>query len=1238
MMLSSRGRPRQLPAVLPTVTFLVVAGLCLAGEITYRDGVIEIAGFPAESPCTLDHIYGKSKEGDWKEYRFGRKCTVRDNAIEVPHDIQDSRSFPRVFAEDDTKHIHDLFSAHSGKKIELIPTKAKTVLCYYEGGGPCIIRSGEEAFEYRVRASMKVGDGRAERSHLQIGHGRGTPTEDEVLIIRGDLIAGRPGSAEGQSVLSTGSETDPEIKPSVLIDCASPGEFAVYCENLGRERLARMSLRGCKIAAMGDGDRVPYRWGKAGFVQGELLLADAIMEDCVFEESYMVRSSITIERSLLSNRECGLFVWNSQTRISDSQIKAQQDEAPALVARYFGKVTIENSTLDGRVLITASGEIDGCTIRNRSKKQEALRTWRYPVEVRDTIFESNAGTVFRTGRARFVNCLWDRTKTPKKIQAGWHVNVMVEDRDGKPIVGATIRFTPPAATPTDTLLGENDVRSGRVWTTDASGRIAGFETGDRPIVPALDGGFVVSAVSGGRVIAQKQGIKVDSDFFIPKGESDAGKVISLREGRDKFAFGIVRLTDSEGNTKPSFTLSSAAERAFVALADGDADAPKVTVAVRRGDETLDLDEEQIALATKGPGVFFSPEGIALGKSDDFHKNDGKLQAQPGDKLIVSYRDGDDGNDSSSGDVKTASAALTEKCEALALAGTDLPGRLRLDHIHLWRYAIRAFLTNVSDAAVKIKEVYVSGEPLTTLIGDHKKGYKLFWYRILSNPVEPGQSVCITIYPTTATYASWRQKTELDVAITCEDSAPITTKVSTTGPRLTFSEITFGEDRKTAYVYVEKEPDASMEIQTVYIDGNDVTARCTILPKQFWKDKCLVEIHLSDPLVLGSYHTYRVDADSGSFGYQVRTLDTFFPIGCYPGCDLKDYVAHACNFYIPWGAMGKENFAAFEKHGLKAAPVYAAVPVGGKWHHYNVLPPETRKDPKFAAAYEKNLKLLREAKDSPAFHMHHFNDEPDCRGCYGRNAHWLVENAELLRQIDPIHPLFLQIDNTHTWSGPVERNYYIYGDIADICATHKYSGSRSLNLFCADTMDKAARPKRVYALTKLCGSLDAMRIQMFYQLARGAKGLLHFTYAMINVEATRKAWDGMTGVHQQIHKIAPHLIVGDVYPIASTNMDELYIPDSCTEPQYRWIETNAILCGDGRIVVFLINNDFRDGPAENVELRVDLPPWLKVRRAYVVEYGGTEAEAEFSVEDGTLRMDFPEIAVEKIVALEGSRGE
>jgi hypothetical protein len=262
----------------------------------------------------------------------------------------------------------------------------------------------------------------------------------------------------------------------------------------------------------------------------------------------------------------------------------------------------------------------------------------------------------------------------------------------------------------------------------------------------------------------------------------------------------------------------------------------------------------------------------------------------------------------------------------------------------------------------------------------------------------------------------------------------------------------------------------------------------------------------------------------------------------------------------------------------------------------------------------------------------------------------------LRRDDPVTPHMLNVDSTFA---PV--NWRMYGQLPDIFAADPYYQPRLREAY-ARSPERAqlfGKATYVFAVSSICKAsseprpLHIMlygnryekgddkfrgptppekRIEAFYAIAAGAKGLSYWWYSPSKPAvglgaaepAARDLWREVGLIGAELRTAGPLITRSSPVPLPVTASPKL------------WVRTLA--AGLDSLLVVVVNDDYlndREGtkisPVPNSSVRLTLPGWMEVKDAFEVVPLGTKEVAR-STKSGELELDLGTVKVTRLVVV------
>ncbi len=530
-----------------------------------------------------------------------------------------------------------------------------------------------------------------------------------------------------------------------------------------------------------------------------------------------------------------------------------------------------------------------------------------------------------------------------------------------------------------------------------------------------------------------------------------------------------------------------------------------------------------------------------------------------------------------------------------------------------------YLRNSSSQPVRVARLRVDGRDLMQL----GKGEDIVWWRLRPNPLPANAFGELVIR-----FRSIPAK-PIRIEVQLQDGDGITVRVPVTPPVARLESLSFGEDGRQLFVYLECTGggDPPKRVRKVYLDGSDITRRARVLSRNFWQGLCPIVLHLPQPLSPGSFHYLRIDTTAGTIGSVFRARDGFFLLASYGYVTPEEYATNDVNLYVSFSGLDKQQLDNLWHHQVTAISMVAG---DGKPRADNI--------------------------GHPALWAYYLTDEPDVQDYYeqglpadrrvGAKAMEMVRRDEACYQADPRALTFLTVDLTYK-----PANWYIYARIADVHNTDPYALLVGWNLHqvyeVAETARLASAPtptvityqamwiepigKPSDAKYPRMPTPEEVRIMMHYALAAGAKGLISYIHCTERVGEQMfwgakdypEVWAVIGKTYREVKTVAPILAHAQPAAMVTSQADGLFVK-ALVAP-----EAVFLVCINERGKSLPHRYVSQSLPAGMVEVLT--PPWLPLRRAYLVGEG-TFTSLPCGVKGERTRLQLPEIETACMVLL------
>lgn len=446
---------------------------------------------------------------------------------------------------------------------------------------------------------------------------------------------------------------------------------------------------------------------------------------------------------------------------------------------------------------------------------------------------------------------------------------------------------------------------------------------------------------------------------------------------------------------------------------------------------------------------------------------------------------------------------------------------------------------------------------------------------------------------------------------------------------------FSQPLQEVYLYF-RHPDKGKAPTKILLDGQDVTASATIA-SDAGVDLAPVVLHLKQALAPGSFHVLQGVYDDGqtaSAGLRAWCDDFAYGIwGSAPSQEedkalahryLTDITDHNINTQVQTLAskavmsflntdQGRQFVAAHALHFVIDEP--------GKWGVKNPF-----------------LFFLRDEPDCADYKM---QGPPESKKV-GLLAQWCVKRGYELRAVDDKVLNLVNLDMTYK-----PHNWYVYGQVPDVMCVDPYYQARlraavlnhpeRMKIYSKATYvyavaavaESACEPNPLHVILYSCNWInsktgksfpfptpESKRIEVYYALAGGAKGLSYWWY-IPNLKGSGKKGTAANGVgagplHGDPAANALWRQIGLLGAEVRTAGPVLLrsCPAAMEVQATKGLWTRALLAGTDAIVLLVVNDEYANSekgikykPIENASLAFELPSWLKSPDAFEINAAG-----------------------------------
>jgi hypothetical protein len=313
------------------------------------------------------------------------------------------------------------------------------------------------------------------------------------------------------------------------------------------------------------------------------------------------------------------------------------------------------------------------------------------------------------------------------------------------------------------------------------------------------------------------------------------------------------------------------------------------------------------------------------------------------------------------------------------------------------------------------------------------------------------------------------------------------------------------------------------------------------------------------------------------------------------------------------------------------------------------------------------------KDPYLFFIH---DEPDC-GDYlikgldwdkkvGALAQWAVQRTNELRAADPTKLQLLNLDMTFK-----PRNWYIYGQLPDVLSADPYYQARIRQSYKGhpERVQHYIKATYIYVVSRVCQSAcepkplhiilysvsptdkdgkqrfrfptpQEKRIEVYYALAAGAKGLSYWWYTPSKGGKDGSAYgvgaasaDSNPDARFLLREIG--LLGAEVRTVGQLILRSCPVTIPTQVEKVMWV--SALLSGLDTMLFLVVNEQYANDRVgtvyrpieEEAAFTVDMPNWLKPKDVFEINYQGVK-DIKWQCPESSLKVDFGELDLTRLV--------
>jgi len=508
--------------------------------------------------------------------------------------------------------------------------------------------------------------------------------------------------------------------------------------------------------------------------------------------------------------------------------------------------------------------------------------------------------------------------------------------------------------------------------------------------------------------------------------------------------------------------------------------------------------------------------------------------------------------------------------------------------------------------------------------------------------------------------------EVTVRLRRAPSAPLKMSLLTPGPTDAtipirpnpprIESIAFSKNLGQAYLYL-RHPKKGLAPAKILLDGEDITSACSI-GRDPSVDVVPVVCALKTPLKRASFHCFQaVYSDGAKVSAGIRAWNDDLAYGIWGGRPGKESEIEIGREYV--NEIAEHNISVqMEMLGSEAVRAFMNSDEG--------------------RALMKSLGIGRVVGDPgkwPDPHAFYIADEPDtadyrvegvpAASKIGSIGQGLIERATELRKAGPSVPNMLNVDMTFK-----PENWYTYAQLPDIFAADPYYQTRLAQVYWETPARYPlfAKCDFVYAVGSICrsacapsplhlilnstrvqkkdrrfrfGTPEEKRIEVYYALGAGAKGLSFWWYTPIPPDAVGSCGCGADDPQAKALWREIGILGAEVRTL------EPLISRSCpasipiSAPPKLWVRT--LLAGKDSLVILCVNDNYLNDrlgtiikPLDNAEMSVTVPSWLDPKCVFEVSSSGT-SEVAHDRSGGKLSVKLGTVSVTRLIVVSSDPG-
>lgn len=519
-----------------------------------------------------------------------------------------------------------------------------------------------------------------------------------------------------------------------------------------------------------------------------------------------------------------------------------------------------------------------------------------------------------------------------------------------------------------------------------------------------------------------------------------------------------------------------------------------------------------------------------------------------------------------------------------------------------------YYTNTSAKPVALREWYLNDRES----GHYRLAGDVAWDRRYTGEVQPGQTTVLEICGVSADFQTGKKA---DFVWIGGNWNPVASHPSVFEPeKLRVTSLVMDESLAQLTVHIRNFLNEDIFIRSVAVEGKNTSRVALTSDKLEGNGHAIAHVQVTQPFRAGELVLLRLETEAGGKAHTVfshrNAYADYFPNGTW-GIEESQYAdarKHHLNTMVRGGRSNDRFFSTdFKTTGIKAMP------------HTGIYP---------------EVDVLRDLEHHPAVALWYIHDEPD----------WLHTPQEMLASHEMTKKYASKKPTLITLCRNVK--FFEFAFLADIPCHDHYSvtapttskwpyvyGTRleETAYYTAD-LKYASEPKPIWVWTQglhlwderpkmPLPTPDELGAQLYFNLGRGAKGNLWFTFleeAGARFPATKKALQQYSRV---IALLQHDLLASDSYH------GEITAPEKT--------DVAALITAD-KLILFITNTDYQISDSayqwtsqQKVRVRVKIPHWFAARDGFEVSPETGIRAANWKMQGGVVELTLDELKMGRV---------